>query len=50
MHIIVVTEDDKSLTDNTKRFSRGRASASRIKLPTGVALHSGWVTKGGGGE
>lgn len=35
MHIIVVTEDDKSLTDNTRRFSRGRASASRIKLPTG---------------
>lgn len=49
MHIIVVTEDDKSLTDNTRRFSRGRASASRIKLPTGgFAQWVGYKGVGGG--
>lgn len=51
MHIIVVTEDDKSLTDNTRRFSRGRASASRIKLPTGgFAQWVGYKGVVGGGN
>lgn len=51
IHIIVVTEDDKSLTDNTRRFSRGRASASRIKLPTGgFAQWVGYKGVGGGEE